>query len=208
MYVLHIFGISYIAMRTEVEEAFEMIRAYWLEKAELAEIMLTDNAANPDEEMDIKLSLIREQLAVRDKYHELIDVLDKIALKSDEMEYEICATEGTDASVRQGLRSFKIEITKGMINQKMLTLTAPKRKGLVKIGEVFHIVLPDGEEFKTELVEPGNRLKERGAFGRLYQKNEVEPYDTVIMQEVEKGKWKISLILQKVILKQLLSNSK
>lgn len=88
-----------------------------------------------------------------------------------------------------GLRLTTVEVTQGMLNQHLLTLTEARRRKIVKIGEQFTITLPDGTEFTTELCEPGNKLRERGHIRRFYEDQKIEDGDEVTMEEVSAGKW-------------------
>ena len=90
-----------------------------------------------------------------------------------------------------GLRIMKIEISQGMINQSLLTLTDAKRRGLVRDGEKFTIQLPDGTKFDTELCEPGNKLRERGMIRKFYEDTKMEPGFKVIMTEISRGVWSL-----------------
>jgi hypothetical protein len=90
-----------------------------------------------------------------------------------------------------GMRTLLIEVSAGMINQHLLTLTEAKDDGKVKTGEKFTILLPDGTSFSTELCDPGNKLRERGQIRKFYQGEKINPGDKVIMTEVSHGSWKI-----------------
>jgi hypothetical protein len=90
-----------------------------------------------------------------------------------------------------GLRTFVIEVSQGMINQHLLTLTDAKRLEKVSTGETFEIQLPDGTIFKTELCQPGNKLRERGMIRRFYETSKVEQGDKVVLKETAPGIWKL-----------------
>jgi hypothetical protein len=94
---------------------------------------------------------------------------------------------------KSSLREFSIEITKGMINQSLLTLTQPKKLGLIEHGEKMTIKTPVGNEFSTEVLAIGNRLKERGRIGAFYEHAKVEPQDRVILKETKPGYWRLSV---------------
>lgn len=80
---------------------------------------------------------------------------------------------------------------RGIINQNLLTLTQACKKGIVRLNEKFKLTMPDGESITTELVSPGNRLKARGAFGRLYRQEEAEHGDKIILKEESRGHWQV-----------------
>jgi hypothetical protein len=90
-----------------------------------------------------------------------------------------------------GLRVTTIEVTQGMLNQHLLTLTEARRRGKVRIGEQLTITLPDGTEFTTELCEPGNKLRERGHIRRFYDDQKIGDGDQVTLEEVSAGKWRL-----------------
>jgi hypothetical protein len=93
-----------------------------------------------------------------------------------------------------GLRYLEIVLTEGMINQSLLTLTKAKKLGLVRIGEAFKISTPTGEPFETLIVEPGNRLKERGRIGQFYSEYKLKEGDIVWLKESARGSWNLSTV--------------
>ncbi|MDP1579584.1 MAG: hypothetical protein Q8M02_04865 [Candidatus Didemnitutus sp.] len=100
--------------------------------------------------------------------------------------------EDDDISVsKTGMRTLTVEVSQGMINQHLLTLTGAKKKGQVKEGEKFTIQLPEGTSFHTELCEPGNKIRERGLIRKFYESEKITDGDKVIMCEVSRGTWKI-----------------
>lgn len=94
---------------------------------------------------------------------------------------------------KSSLRQFSIEITKGMINQSLLSLTHPRKLGLIEHGEKMTIKPPIGKEFTTEVLAIGNRLKERGRIGAFYDHAGVEPEDRLILKEAKPGYWRLSI---------------
>jgi len=90
-----------------------------------------------------------------------------------------------------GLRTIKIEITDGMIRQSLLSMTDAKKRGLVKVGEQFQLKMPGGLAFETELIEPGNKLRERGRIKAFYDEHKIKPGDFVVLKEIEPGTWDI-----------------
>ena len=93
------------------------------------------------------------------------------------------------------LRTLPVLVSKGMINQNLLTLTKHVKTGAIRVGEEMLIeTKPSGERFKTDLIENGNRLRERGAIGRFYRENKVTPSSFVVLREKEKnGVWTLEL---------------
>ena len=90
------------------------------------------------------------------------------------------------------LREFFIQVTQGMINQSLLTLTQPKKEGIISESECFTITLPWGQQFTTEIKQPGNRLSERGLISKFYSKANVKEGDCIQLKEYEHGHWKMS----------------
>jgi hypothetical protein len=87
-------------------------------------------------------------------------------------------------------RELPVEVTDGMINQNLLTLTEHVRRGRIQLGEVLAVeVVPSGERFRTELLSNGNKLQERGAIGRFYREAGVRPWDFVELNEIAPGRW-------------------
>jgi hypothetical protein len=99
-------------------------------------------------------------------------------------------SDGTEVSAT-GLRRMSIEVSRGMLNQHLLTLTDAVQRGLVRNGEQFTIQLPDETTFVTELCNPGNKLRERGQIRRFYQEAKIQPGDKVVMIEVSRGTWSL-----------------
>lgn len=90
-----------------------------------------------------------------------------------------------------GMRTLIIEVSQGMINQHLLTLTDAKRQGKVKAGEKFEITLPNGTTFTTDLCDPGNKLRERGYIREFYEGSKISEGDKVILKEVSFGCWRL-----------------
>jgi len=83
-----------------------------------------------------------------------------------------------------------IEVTQGMINQNLLTLT-----GHVKAGRVFPKTemrieaKPSGELFCTDLLPEGSRLRERGAIARFNRDAKVCAGDEVVLSKAAADRW-------------------
>lgn len=89
-------------------------------------------------------------------------------------------------------RQIRIDVTQGMINQNLLTLTEAINKGVVSAGEVMTIeAVPSGRKFKTDVMANGNKLRERGEIRKFYADAGVEPGDMVLLEETSPGQWKI-----------------
>ncbi|MGL4399325.1 MAG: hypothetical protein ACRCXD_05625 [Luteolibacter sp.] len=88
------------------------------------------------------------------------------------------------------LRELPVEVTQGMINQNLLTLTEHVKRGRIRTGEDLAIeTYPSGERFRTDLMTNGNKVRERGAIGRFYRKAGVHAGDFVVLTEISPGRW-------------------
>jgi hypothetical protein len=88
-----------------------------------------------------------------------------------------------------------------MINQNLLTLTEYVHRGVVRIGEEFTIESdPPGEFFKTDLVQHGNKLRERGAIARFYRMAGVRAGDAIVLAEIAPRRWKLARVAGQHIL--------
>jgi hypothetical protein len=88
------------------------------------------------------------------------------------------------------LRELPVEVTGGMIGQNYLTLTTHIQRGRIQIGEDLTIEAhPSGERFRTQLLEKGNKLRERGAIARFYREAGVHVGDFVVLTEVAPKQW-------------------
>jgi hypothetical protein len=124
------------------------------------------------------LSDLRTLEAIREH---AVDVLkNTLSFQSDEMTVS-----------KSGMRTLRIEVSQGMLNQHLLTLTDAKTRGLVKAGEKFTIHLPDGMSFSTELCDPGNKLRERGQIRKFYENQKIAEGDKVILTEITRGSWNL-----------------
>jgi hypothetical protein len=116
-------------------------------------------------------------------------VLD-IEEKLKEFEKAPAGGSSNGAQSTSPLRQLPIEVTQGMINQNLLTLTAHVSRGRIRSGEDMTIeAYPSGEQFRTELLSTGNKVRERGAIGRFYREAGVRAGDFVILEEVSRGRW-------------------
>lgn len=94
------------------------------------------------------------------------------------------------------LRELPVEVSQGMINQNLLTLTDHVKRGRIKVGETLTIEAhPSGERFRTEVMQNGNKLQERGAIGRFYREAGVKPLDFVVLAEIAPARWALKKAL-------------
>ncbi len=92
-----------------------------------------------------------------------------------------------------GKRELIIEVTHGMINQNLLTLTEPINRGQIRIGEDLAIeALPSGEKFRSVVMGSGKKLQERGCIGKFYRQANVQAGDYVTLREISHGQWQLS----------------
>jgi uncharacterized protein (DUF3084 family) len=83
-----------------------------------------------------------------------------------------------------------IEVTQGMINQNLLTLTDHVRVGRIRPGAELKIeAKPSGRRFSTDLLSNGNRLRERGEIASFYRDARVRAGDRVLLTEVSPNHW-------------------
>src|SRR6266705_5408000 len=94
---------------------------------------------------------------------------------------------------RLELRELPIEVTAGMIRQNLLTLTSHVKQRRIRIGDELTIeAQPSGERFRTQLLEKGNKLRERGAIARFYREADVRPGDFVVLSETAPNRWTLT----------------
>ncbi|MCC5836006.1 MAG: hypothetical protein JJU20_14865 [Opitutales bacterium] len=120
-------------------------------------------AKDPYNEDSIKVSVIESHLKSRKRLEELQDALLQLETMPESVEEELAMddTGDTERDRGSGLRTIRVTLTQGMINQQLLTLTAAKRRGIIQEGEKFTIVIPgEKQPIETELVlARGERLK-------------------------------------------------
>lgn len=113
------------------------------------------------------------------------------------MTYQSPATErpapkSTESKLNGGLRELPVEVTQGMINQNLLTLTEHVKRGRIKAGEELLVEAePSEERFRTDLVGNGNKLRERGAIARFYRDAGVRAGEMVVLTETAPQRWKL-----------------
>ncbi len=88
------------------------------------------------------------------------------------------------------LREMPVEVTQGMLNQNLLTLTEHVKRQRIQPGEELLIeAAPSGDRFRTDLVVNGNKLRERGAIARFYREAGVSAGDFVELVETAPHQW-------------------
>jgi len=102
------------------------------------------------------------------------------------------ALKGKQSVSGSFLRELQIEVSQGMINQNLLTLTEAIKRGQLKVGEQLIMeVLPSGEKFTSDVMQPGNKLRERGAIGKFYRNAGIRAGDYVTLRESARGQWQL-----------------
>ena len=102
----------------------------------------------------------------------------------------VVLTHAPVAQNGQKLRELPVEVTQGMINQNLLTLTEHVKRGRIRVGEELLVeAQPSGERFHTDLVVNGNKLRERGALGRFYRDARVHVGEFVVLTETAPQRW-------------------
>jgi hypothetical protein len=99
---------------------------------------------------------------------------------------------GSETRNERKLRQIQIELTQGMIRQNLLSLTTARKRGFVRLGEKFKVTLPDGREFETDLCEPGNKFRERGAIREFYGQINAKDGDVILLRELQPGCWSLA----------------
>lgn len=93
---------------------------------------------------------------------------------------------------RVSSREVFVEVTQGMINQNLLTVTEALRQRLLQRDEEMVIeVIPGGQKFSTKVLAVGNKLQERGEIGRFYRVARVNAGDFVLLREISPGRWQL-----------------
>lgn len=175
-------------MKSDINAIFDPITSVIYEREDAIFHRVKD-AEDIDEVRDLS-----DQLRVIDRMRNAIDLVKSDF--NDLWRYDMGDEDDLDEEhVEQGLRRISVEITEGMINQSLLSLTKAAKKGIVRLKEEMTIVLPDEEKtrFKTQIVPPGNKLRDRSHIRQLYDIGDASVGDLVILQESEPGLWKASI---------------
>jgi hypothetical protein len=137
-----------------------------------------------------------------------LNVLEHLTKKASElraMKEQVAAIENRVRAMKNGthvvsahagnsgaIRELVVEVTQGMINQNLLTLSEHMRRGIIRSGEKLNIeAQPSGDRFETELLASGNKLRERGRIARFYRDAGVRAGDCVVLREVTPGHWQL-----------------
>lgn len=173
---------TFSSLFAEIEENAQTMRSLIL--AQIAEY-----AAQSPDDSDWIFTCASAVKDIDAKLTQLAQIRDGFVEVSENVLGFSTDTEETSAG---RLRRIEIEVSEGMLNQSLLNLTAARRRGVVKLGETFKIRLPDNTEFETQLINPGNKLRERGWIREFYGKCEITAGQRVVLQEVEPGVWTLA----------------
>ena len=121
---------------------------------------------------------------------EMMKTVTAIEARLNNMDQPIGSASEPESQSVSKLRELPIEVTQGMLNQNLLTLTYHVKQGRIQAGEDMIIeAFPSGERFRTSLLTNGNKLRERGAIGRFYREAGVHADDFVVLKEESPGLW-------------------
>jgi len=165
-----------------------------------------ESFASSYDTVDELLSLVTERVQYAQDLDGLADLLKKIRLQYCRLHEALhgapLASEGatssseskSDTKTDKTLRQFKVEVTQGMINQSLLTLTKAIHRDPGLINEEFEITLPNGKIVTSKIVQPGNRLQARAPISEFYKESEIAEGDELELKETKRGKWVLSLV--------------
>lgn len=89
------------------------------------------------------------------------------------------------------LRRFPVQVSGGMIRQRLLLLTEHVNHRRISVDEKLEIeVSASGEKFTTRLLSD-YKLRERGAIGRFYHAADVNEGDVVVLIETAPNRWSL-----------------
>ncbi len=159
------------------------------------------------EEIEDAITQAMKEISRAAERHDL-PVLEHLTHKASElraMKDQVVAIENRLRAMRNGshaapaqagssgaIRELVVEVTQGMINQNLLTLSEHIRRGIIRTGEKLSIeAQPSGDHFETELLATGNKLRERGRIAKFYRDAGVRPGDCVMLREVTPGHWQL-----------------
>ena len=181
--------VNYNDFNTSIFELQELID----DRKGLVNIHIDDLFKSDGWDIEFKFNRSKELMGYRETLTKISSTLEKVEALWNRIGDDI-GEEGADyttANDKTKLRTIQIEITDGMIRNSMLTLTGAIRHGLAKLGDEFLITLPNGDKFKTFLVSPGNRLKERKRIREFYKNENILPGDKAVMIETSAGEWNL-----------------
>lgn len=152
------------------------------------------------------MDYVRHVVRSYDQVEKCATVLEELRLVLEGHWQEFGSPVGEKTETTGGFRRMQIEITQGMINQKYISLTEAKKRGLVEIGEKFRIDAGSGSVVETILINPGNKFQNRSFVQEFFDKSQARVGDLLELTEVQKGAWRMSLKRSEVVADELLES--
>ena len=90
------------------------------------------------------------------------------------------------------LRRLPVQVTGGMIRQRLLLLTEHVQHRQINVGEKLEITADASREKFTTVLLKDYKLRERGAIGQFYRAANVREGDVVVLIETAPGKWALT----------------
>lgn len=165
---------------------------------EIALEMLKQNV-----EDEIRVAYSRDIVREWDRLENITETLCAIETSLGEIENNLSITghflSEPDAEPAKALLASKpsaseshdisIILTEGMIRQNLLTFTRwMEPRGPFKLGDTLTINF-NGEKINSDIVSPGNKLRERGAVGRFYRDLHLHEGDSITLKMNPDGSW-------------------
>lgn len=155
---------------------------------------------------EVDMDYVRHVVRSYDQVEKCATVLEELRLVLEGHWQEFGSPVGEKTETTGGFRRMQIEITQGMINQKYISLTEAKKRGLVEIGEKFRIDAGSGSVVETILINPGNKFQNRSFVQEFFDKSQARVGDLLELTEVQKGAWRMSLKRSEVVADELLES--
>ncbi len=147
-----------------------------------------------DDCSEIMLVLSRNAVARENEIKEIRLLANELRNRFEKLAKSLNFDIGGGRIINSGKNlAFSVNVSSAMLNNSMLTVTTAVKDNLLNVGDEIEVVLPWGESFKTEIVSPGNRLRERSKIRELFQREKVEPLDNALFSFVE-GKWHVEIV--------------
>lgn len=194
-----------MADQFEFTGAFEVLYRHLDDLLGIAQDMLLNIADVDSGDREFVVRYAKGLLATIDKLEKYKVVAGRLQERMEEIrDLDLGLSGGSEERFARenGLRKIEVEVTEGMLRQSILSMTQAKKAKVVSVGEEFTIRLTDGQQFTTELIEPGNKFRERGRIRSIYEAHRVEPGDRIVLEEVEKGIWGIQVKRAKAALEE------
>jgi hypothetical protein len=153
----------------------------------------------------VEIDYVRHVVRSYDQVEKCARVLEELRLVLEGHWQEFGCPVDEKSETTNGFRRMQVEITQGMLNQKYISLTEARKRGLVEIGEKFRIDAGSGSVVETVLINPGNKFQNRSFVQEFFERNQARVGDSVELTEVKRGVWRISLKRSEVVGEELLA---